>query len=211
MKFNNSKIKIVTVSSSPSKRQLINTQLRSKGYEEVSGAPDLKTVIDLLENETIHWLICPLAASEPVNALQILQYITEHPKAMDMRMSLLISEDELNFIGKAFDLGLLSFHVGLEAKTDVEAAFDEFMALIEKFEGRQDLVAAHYLRICLKEGNRTNELYEFEKKLLSLNPGQSDLLLSVSESCFLKGTRTRESLCASISLLNEDLGARLKH
>ncbi|SMF07750.1 response regulator [Pseudobacteriovorax antillogorgiicola] len=211
MKFKDTKIKIVTVSSSPSKRQLVNTHLRSKGYEEVSGAPDLKTVVELLENESIHWLICPLALGEPINALQILQYITEHPRAMDMRMTLLIGDDELKYVGKAFDLGLLSYHVGLEAKTDVEAAFDEFMNLLESYNGRQDLLAAHYLRQYLKLEQRLEDLFTFEKKLLKLNPGQAELLMSVGEAHFLRGENERgENLCRQALLINPELEGRVQ-
>lgn len=211
MKLKDPKIKIVTVSSSATKRQLVNTYLRAQSYEDVSGAPDLKTVLDLLDHEVIHWLICPLEKDSEVNALQLMQFIVENPKAMDMRISLMISEDDLDYMGKAFDLGMLSYHTNLEAKTDVEEAFSELMEVAETNEWRQDLIAAHYLRRYLNATDRKSELHIFEKKLLSLNPGQAHLLLAVGETYCLQGNKEKgESLFRQALLINPNLAEKIE-
>ena len=193
MKLTKEDIAIVTVSASGTKRQLINTSLRSRGYTEVSGAPDMKTVIDLMATSKINWLICPLGSGEPVNALQIMDYVTKNPKECDMLVSLVINEDDVVHLGKAFELGLLSFHIGLEAKDHVENAFNELFELFDQYEGKQDLVATVYLRRFLKENKRLPDLARFEKRLLKTNPGRAELLNSMAESYYLTGQHQEAS------------------
>ncbi|NRA65519.1 MAG: response regulator [Pseudobacteriovorax sp.] len=186
MDINNKEINIVSVSSSGTRRQLINTAVRSHGFSEVNGVPDLKTVLEIFETGKIDWIICPLCLDEEINAFQILKLITDNYYQLNARVTLLINEDELEHVGTAFNLGALSYHVGLEAKDSVDKAFSELFETTERYQSKMDLVAAFYIRRLLRETNHVSELIRFEKRLLKMNPGQADLLCSLGESYYLK-------------------------
>lgn len=183
MKLTDSKIKIVTVHPSGTIRNLINTELRNRGYSDVVGAPDLQTVIGILETGLIHWLITPVIADDKINVYQILRLITEDPSMMDMRVSFILDESsDLPNICKAFDMGLLSCHRKMSTKADIEEEFKSLFACDLDCAGDLSLVAGEYLRQLLRESARTAELLKFEKNLLQLHVGNLKQLLHLAEA-----------------------------
>lgn len=183
MKLADTSIKIVTVHPSGTVRNLINTELRNRGYTDVIGAPDLHTVVGILETELIHWLLTPILMDDKINVFQILKLITEDPTMMDMRISFMVDEssDPL-LISKAFDLGLLSLHRRMSTKMDIEEEFKSLFGRDVACGGELSLVSAEYLRQFLKDEKRFSELLRFEKNLFQIHVGNLKLLLHLAEA-----------------------------
>jgi tetratricopeptide (TPR) repeat protein len=183
MKLADTSIKIVTVHPSGTVRNLINTELRNRGYTDVVGAPDLQTVVGILETGLIHWLLTPILMDDKINIFQILKLITEDPTMMDMRISFMVdgSSDPV-MISKAFDLGLLSLHRRMSSKLEIEEEFKALFARDVACGGELSLVSADYLRQFLKEEKRYLELLRFEKHLFQIHVGNLKLLLQLAEA-----------------------------
>jgi tetratricopeptide (TPR) repeat protein len=188
MKLTDPNLKIVTVHASTTVRQLINTELRAKGFQDVVGAPDLQTVLGILETGLIHWLITPVISDDKANVFQILKLVTEDPSLMDMRVSFVVEEtvDPL-VLSKSFDLGLLSFHKKMGSKADIEEELRELFERNARFEGIQCLLAASYLRQVLGESKRYTDLLRFEKSLFHRYAGHLQLISSLTEAHLLNG------------------------
>ncbi len=182
MKILRKDIKILTVSASSSKRQLVNNDLRARGYTDVTGAPDIATAVQFIENGDLDWLITPVGVSDSVSALQLLKDVSEHLSDHDVFMSLLIAEDERHYLDRAFELGLLSFHTDVQTKDHIQKEFDQFFKLLETYRGQSSLVAAAYLRKFLSGESRHEERLRFEKKLLFHFPGEIELLFALADA-----------------------------
>lgn len=202
MKLKDPQIKIVTVHASSALRQLINTELRAKGYQDIIAAPDLQTVVDILETDVIDWLITPLITDEQLNVFQILKLVTEQASLMDMKVSFLVdAQTPAHFLTKAFDLGLLSFHRNMQTKTDIEREFADLFARYEACEESPSLLAASYLRQILLEEKRAPELLRFEKALFHLNSGHFRLFLALAEAHLLNEQSAEANQLAQRALL----------
>ncbi|WP_141733679.1 response regulator [Oligoflexus tunisiensis] len=188
MKLTDTAIKIVTVHPSGTVRNLINTELRNRGYTDVLGAPDLQTVVGILETGLIHWLIAPIMMDDKINSFQILKLITEDPTMMDMRLSFMVdASSDPGLISKAFDMGLLSLHRHMASKADIEEEFKMLFSRDVACGGELSLVAAEYLRQFLKDEKRHAELLRFEKALFQFHVGNLKLLLHLAEAHLLNG------------------------
>lgn len=183
MNLSDPAIKIVTVHASGTIRTLINSELRNRGFQDVVGAPDLQTVIGILETGLIHWLITPVIMDDKINVFQILQLITEDPSMMNMRISF-ITDDKIDplKLTKSFDMGLLSCHSKMQSKADVEEEMRVLFDYDKLYAGNNSLVAAEYLRKILRESGHLTELLRFEKSLFQLNLGNIPLLLHLAEA-----------------------------
>lgn len=183
MKLADTNIKIVTVHPSGTVRNLINTELRNRGYTDVVGAPDLQTVVGILETGLIHWLLTPILIDDKINIFQILKLITEDPTMMDMRISFMVDESsDPSMISKAFDLGLLSLHRKMSTKADIEEEFKTLFGRDVACGGELSLVSGEYLRQFLKDEKRFTELLRFEKSLFQIHVGNLKLLLHLAEA-----------------------------
>ena len=178
------KINIVTVSASGTRRQLINNALRQNQYENVTGVPDITTLVQLLESSPIDWVLCSASFDEKPHILELLHYARQNHRC-GLRFSILTNEVDVELLYAAYGLGLFSHHVGLEAKDTVNEAFTELMQIVEVTQGREDLVAATYCRRLLIEHKNYELLASMESKLLQGHPGSFDLLIRNAEAQFL--------------------------
>ena len=212
MKILRKDIKILTVSASSSKRQLVNNDLRARGYSDVTGAPDIGTAVQFIENGDLDWLITPVGASDPVSALQLLKNISEHLCDHDVFISLLVSDEERPFLDRAFELGLLSYHVNVQTKDQIQKEFDQFFHLMEVYRGQSSLVAGDYLRRHLTEQQRYEERLRFEKKLLFHFPGEVELLFALADA-YQSADQMPEakSVYAQILAVDADAAARVQN
>ncbi len=211
MKLADTSIKIVTVHPSGTVRNLINTELRNRGYTDVVGAPDLQTVVGILETGLIHWLLTPVVMEDKINIFQILKLITEDPTMMDMRISFMVDENsDPSHISKAFDLGLLSIHRKMSTKADIEEEFKTLFGRDVACGGELSLVAAEYVRQFLKDEKRYSELLRFEKSLFAVYVGNLKLLLHLAEAhLHLKQMEQAQNLFAQALLVDTSLKSEI--
>ncbi len=211
MKLTDTQIKIVTVHPSGTVRNLINTELRNRGYADVVGAPDLQTVVGILETGLIHWLITPVILDDKINVFQILKLVTEDPSMMDMRISFIVDDNtDPSLISKAFDLGLLSFHRKMTTKMDIEDEFKQLFSREVLLGGELGLLSADYLRQLLKETNRSMDLLRFEKAMFHIHVGNLKQLLCLAEAFLLnKQVEQAQSIFSQALLVDTTLQAEI--
>lgn len=188
MRLNDFNIKIVTVHSSTSIRQLINAELRAKGFQDVVGVPDLKSLVSILEAHPVQWVISTGFLSEDPSFFQILKLTSEELELTDMRVSLIAESDlDIAMLSKAYDLGLLSHHENIKTKTDIEEMFNGIFQLNETFDGAQDLIAADYLRRAFITNSKWPELLAFERNLFHHHAGNLEVAMHLAEANLRNG------------------------
>lgn len=190
MRLNDFNIKIVTVHSSSSIRQLINSELRAQGFQDVVGAPDLKSLVSILEAHPVQWVITTPFLQDELTFFQIMKLATDDLEYTDMRLSLVSDSDlDIGMLSKAYDLGLLSHHENVKTKTDIEELLRGLLKLNEDLKGELDLVAADYLRRAFILNSKWPELMAFERNLFHHHPGNLEVALRLAEASLRNGQR----------------------
>lgn len=206
MQLNDLNIRIITVHPSSAVRQLINSELRGRGYQDVLGVADLSDVVALLETQIIHWVITPPSLDGKNNVFQLLRLATEELTFVDLRISLILDDPmEPYLLSKAFDLGLLSYHERMKTKIDIDIEFKQLFDREVQYAGTLDLVAADYLRSLLTAGQRWPDLLRFEKNLFQLHRGNIDLSFKLAEAHLCAGEKaTAARLLSQIATIAPD-------
>lgn len=213
MKLSDKSIRIITVHPSNTIRQLINQDLRARGFSDVLGVADLSEVVTLLEAESIHWLITSPFIDAKINIFQLMKLASDDIAYVDLRVSLILDEkmDEL-YLSKAFDLGLLSYHDRMQTKADIEIEMKVLFDRNENCGGSLDLVAAEYLRQLLVFEQRFAELLRFEKALFPLHRGNLDLSFRLAEAQLRSGEKaTAAQLLSQIAVIDPDKNNEIVH
>ncbi len=213
MKLSDKNARIITVHPSNTIRQLLNQDLRSRGYHDVLGISDLSELLVLLETQSIHWVITTPALEAKVNAFQLLKLASEDIQYIDMRISLLLDEkiDPL-LLSKAFELGLLSYHERIQSKLDIEIEMKILFERMQYCQGALDLIAAEYLRSLLTIEQRASDLLRFEKTLFPLHRGNLDLSFRLAEAQLRAGEKaTAAQLLSQIAVIDPDKNKEITH
>ena len=186
----NKKCRVVVVDPSGPVRQMMAETIRSTlGFEAVESKASVQDVLSHLESDSADWIVAPLQADQPVNALHLLKICSEHPELRGIRVSLLVTEEESYVLPTAFELGLFSYHHKPVTKDTLNA---DMKALFSRFESKQfnePKTAAHYLRQYLKTVKNHAALAALEKNLLEVYPGDPQILLQLAEPQFHLGNQ----------------------
>jgi tetratricopeptide (TPR) repeat protein len=206
MKLSDRSIRIVTVHPSATVRQLLNQDLRGRGYQDVIGVADLSEVVMVLESQPVHWVITPPFLDAKVNIFQLLKLASEEIAYVDLRFSLILDERmDPNLLSKAFDLGLLSYHDRMHSKLDIEIELKSLFDRNEQCLDAMDLVSAEYLRTLLIIEQRFADLLRFEKTLFALHRGNLGLSFRLAEAQLRAGEKaTAAQLLSQIAVIDPD-------
>jgi tetratricopeptide (TPR) repeat protein len=206
MQLNDLNLKIITVHPSSAVRQLMNAELRGRGYQDVLGVSDLSDVVALLESQSIHWVITPPSLDGKNNVFQLLKIASEEMAFVDLRVSLILDEPmDPYMLSKAFDIGLLSYHERVKTKIDIEIEFKTLFEREHYHHGALDLVAGEYLRSLFIQNQRWIDLLRFEKSLFQLHRGNIDLSFKLAEAQLRAGEKaTAAKLLSQIATVDPD-------
>lgn len=198
---------VVVVEPAATVRHMIVDVLKHFGFERVNSVGSLKDAVHFLETEPVDWILTPLMASDEVNALHILHLITRNLSLKRTKVSILVEPDaEFWALGRAFELGLLSWHRKSYVKENLQSEFEEFCTLFEMNQWNNVLVAAEYLRSILLELRQHESRSSLEQNLLNLYPGNPKIILALAECEFLKGNNEKAcKLVDQTELLNSQL------
>lgn len=181
----NKKSRVLVVDPSGPVRQMMADTVRSAlGFESVEGKASIQDALAHLEVEQADWIIAPLSADQPANALHLLKICTEHPELKSVRVSLCLDEAERHVLSAAFELGLLSFHSKPFTKDSLTEELKAFQSVLETNAFNEPMTAAHYLRTHLKTQKNHAAQIELEKGLLDLYPGNAKVLFHMVEPSF---------------------------
>lgn len=185
MSFQDRSSKVMIMDQSGAVRQLLTDVVRSHGFESVTGVGSVRDAVGFLEVEPVDWIIAPLMNNnEEGNILQIIQLISEQAVLKRTRVSLLLEEPEEKFLGRAFELGLLSWFEKPFNKETLQNALAHFIDIFEKSGWNETKVSAYYLRKYLSKYELWSQLFDFEKKLLNVFPGDLSILKNFIQPLF---------------------------
>lgn len=166
-------------------RTLIARTLQGQGYTMVTTSAELKLGVQRLETENFDWLIIDLRWKDPVNAINFLKLINETPSLAHMKVSLMVTPDEMAYVSKAFELGILSFHNPIGTEIEMKESFQLLADLREKYSDDSRLVSSYYLKKFLKEQGYYRDLVNYFSKLAELYPNNVEVLKQLAEAHLL--------------------------
>ncbi len=198
------KSRIILVDPSGPVRQMMTETTRSTlGYENVEAKSSITDVIQFLEVEKAAWVIVPLMADQPANALHLLKICTENAVLKKVRVSVLVEEEEKYILPTAYELGLFSHHPKPFTKDTLSEEFKTIQSILEANGYNEPKTSAHYLRTYLKAGNLHPSQIALEKGLLDMYPGDPSVLLELAHPQFHSGQQdSAKKTLAQVKLLD---------
>ncbi len=190
MDWQNFGIRILTIEVNATKRQMLNQELRSRGYLDVTGVGNIRDGLDMMKRESFDWALIPLAVGADPNGLAILEYALKSRSMVDLNISFLLQSEASEFgphLKKSFELGLLNYFQPFNTKIDIEAEFKKLFDLIEYYHGYQPFIAAEYLRPILQKEQDIEQLLIFEKAINKLNCQFPKNMIYLAEAYCLNG------------------------
>jgi CheY-like chemotaxis protein/Flp pilus assembly protein TadD len=178
--FRDRDVKVLVVDPSGASRTLLSEVIRSLGFADVNGVPNLKDALSVMEVEKVRWLITPLFPDQHENLLQVLNLYTSVPELHQLRVSALVEETEMDLLPSCFERGLLSYHKKPFTKDSLINELKDFLQRYEKFNWRSSQMAGSYLRQNLLYLGLYDELLVFERQLLKILPADLSQYLNLA-------------------------------
>ncbi|MCX6128248.1 MAG: hypothetical protein NTX25_04190, partial [Proteobacteria bacterium] len=178
--FRDRDVKVLVVDPSGASRTLLLEVIRSQGFSDIIGVPNLKDAIGVMEVEKVRWLVTPMMVEQSENILQILNLFCTTPMLRELRISALVEETEMDLLPACFERGLLSYHKKPFTKDSLMNEFKELFARYEKYSWKSSQLAGSYLRQSLMHLGLYEELLGFERQLLKLSPGDLSQFINLS-------------------------------
>lgn len=172
--------RVIVVESSSVIRASVASALSKIGYEHVLPVSSIQAAIDMLEVETVDWVLSCVGdlnnLREP-NIFHLLKVSELHLPSIDV--SAILDEQDFHLIPKLYQQGILSHHLRSSAFSDFKLSIEE---LASSKLSDPSLVAANYLRVFLDKKGEKEEVEWLNKKMLAHFPGNIDILKALSES-----------------------------
>lgn len=174
--------KVLAVDASGPVRQMMADTLRSQlGFELAEGRSSILEAMQHLETEKADWIIVPLSAEQPANAIHLLKICSEHPQLKRTRVSVFLDQEEQYVIPLAFSLGLLSWHSRPFTKDTYGEELKTLFLRMEIDQFKDQITAAHYFRLYLTSKKLFTMQLALEKGLLEIYPGDTSILMNMAE------------------------------
>ncbi|HYX39272.1 MAG TPA: response regulator [Oligoflexus sp.] len=178
--FRDRVVKVLVVDPSGASRTLLSEVIRSLGFTDVNGVPNLKDALSFMEVEKVRWLITPVFSDQHENLLQVLNLYNSVPDLQQLRVSALVEETEMDVLPACFERGLLSYHKKPFTKDSLIHELKDFLQRYEKSNWQSSAMAGSYLRQNLTNLGLFEELLAFERQLLKLSPGDLGQYLNLA-------------------------------
>ncbi len=170
-RFEDFSAKVLLVESSGNVRGMISDVIKSIGFSEIQSMDTVKSALGYLEVEQADWLILPLQADQPVNALQLLSLINKHEKFKSTVTTLLIDDNETEHLPQAFHLGLTTWHPKSNLSKDgLIREFKDFLDIFKQQNGNTVFTAFEFLQIYLRSAGKADLLIETCEDLVKAYP-----------------------------------------
>ena len=173
---------VVLVESQGTHRQSMSEAIKSAGFKNVQAVSSLQDAYAQMQTETVHWLIIPLGADQPINAMHLLGLCVEVPELRHVRISLILDEPDKYVLSKAFDLGAMSWHPKTANKSDFQTEIARFLQKMETYGHNPVLVAADYLRDHLTSSKDHPARLLLESSVNTLFPGNPKLMVHLAKA-----------------------------
>jgi DNA-binding response OmpR family regulator len=202
--------KIIVIEGSGAARTLLTETLRSVGFTDIVGVPEVKDAVGIMESEKVGWIITSLFPEKPENGLQLVKLITENRFLKQVRISFLLDENEKYVIPAAFELGTLSWHKKPFTKDSLLSEWNALLDHARDYDYSSTLVAAHYLREDLRHRDCFVEQLSFEKEIIKVFPANPALFLNMVEPMVQMGNKDgAKSVLQLVASIAPGLDARI--
>src|SRR5690606_35741239 len=161
--WNSKTLSVLIAEASSGVRPMMTQALRELGFEKVTSVDSLEEALNMMATDHTDWLITSMFPQEKVNALQVLKLGRQDQRLGHLKVSVFASQEELDFVAHAFELGLLSSHAKPFTKDTFRAEIEKVVNVIADAKGNTTLASAHFLREHLKARDAYKELLEFEQ------------------------------------------------
>jgi tetratricopeptide (TPR) repeat protein len=196
--------KVLTVDTSGPVRQMMAETLRSTlGFELAEGRASIAEAVQQLETEKVDWIILPLGADQPVNAIHLLKICSENPPLKTTRVSIFVDQEEEYVLPLAFELGLFSWHIKPFTKETYSEELKQLLAEMSEVEFKDLLISAKYFRKYLREKKSYAQQLVLEKGLLDIYPADTDILLNLVEPLYHTGkSDSARSILTQVAMID---------
>ncbi|MBP6217632.1 MAG: response regulator [Oligoflexales bacterium] len=204
-KFKDKTVKAITVDPSGPVRQMLAETLKAKGYSNVQSVSSIKEAVEILEVESVGWIMTPLCLDQDINGLKLLNLILNEEILKSVKVTFLVEESDYQFLPYAYENGLLSHYNKPFNKTTLGEQFEAFLTAFEKDNWDATRLSAN----CLIDVLDVREMYpsklSFLKKMISLYPGDVTYLFEMVRCQFkLKKLHQVRLLLKQILAINPD-------
>lgn len=180
--FKDKSASVVLVEPQASLRGSMSDVIKTAGFKNVQAVSSLQDAYAQIQTETVHWLIVPLAADQPINAMHLLGLCVEIAELRHIRISLILDEAEKYVIAKAFDLGAMSWHPKTANKSDFQGEIEKMLLKMSGYDFNPSLVAADYLRDYLTTAKDHTSRLLLDSSISTLFPGNPKLMLHLAKA-----------------------------
>lgn len=187
MSFKDKSLSVLVADPSSGVRPIMTSVLRELGYDKVTSVESLSEALNILAAESIDWLITSLFTDAKVNALQVLSLARKQPKLENLKISLFATEEERDFLLKAYSLGLFTSHPKPFNQESFKAEIVGVLKNLETNHWNATLTSADYLRPRLKTMDSVETLLSFEKAMNQVFPENLGVALHLAEAHFRAG------------------------
>jgi DNA-binding response OmpR family regulator len=186
-KFKDKTARVILVDSSGPVRQLLSEVTKSIGFANAQAVASIQDAHNILETEEVDWLLVPLSSDQELNGLHTVRMVINFAELKGVRVSLFVEDKESWALSKAFEYGLLSYHLKPFTKETLQKELEDLMRIFEQNEWDATRTSAEYLRRHLKSSGQTLDLLTLEKSLLEIYPGNTKLLINLAEAQHMNG------------------------
>lgn len=179
-------------------RGMVQSVLQALGFKRVEVASELAIAVNRIESDYYGWVLLGLESHDTVNGINMLEQIQQHEALCGLKVSLLITDQEGDYLARAFELGVVSYHLLSASASQLTQELAALKALAAELHHDYRLVAATYLKGYLIERGYLRDLLAFLEQLVSVYPDSSHALLLLAEA-YIAADRNHQAL----SVLNQ--------
>lgn len=176
--------KILIVEPSSAIRLEIQSALRLAGFREFEMVNNITDAKKFLRISSVDWIITQVFKKETENVCHLLRllYDGDNTKKRPF-VTMLVNSEEIDFIPKAFELGLMSFQYRQIIRDVLVSEADRLVSIGQECNFEPEFVAGTYLRQFLSEKKMFDDWSVLEQGLLKFKPTEVKTLLRLAEVC----------------------------
>jgi len=160
--------------------------MKSIGFGKITLAYEITSAIEMIKDGlNPDWVISCMDSDAKNNAFHLLSLVLNDPKYKNIRVSLVLDNDEKKFIPLAFELGALSWHIKPFSRNSFEGQVNKILDEVSSERDRHAIVSSKYLREYLEEVEDFPNLIHLSKSLISAYPKDPALFVKLAEAYYM--------------------------
>ena len=192
-KIDFSTVSAIAIDTNDGIRDFLVQGLKSLGIKTAVGAANIKQAVEIMEVEKINLILCP-TTTDKHNILHVLQLILAHSELHEVRVVLILKENEDKaLISQAFSLGLLGTLRAADNHDTIFSELIEMSKVIKEYAGSTSKIASHYLYKWMMDNKMNSECVDFYMRWQDTEPGEKYWIENLAK-VLQSGDRKEEAL-----------------